>query len=102
MGKPVRHNVKVLLCTLPDILWQDSGWERVAMDKLVEPSQVRRVHRQFVAKFHPDKLSATQDQEKIHIATTAFAAINEALKEYKVRLLFAVVNLIGVYRKRWV
>lgn len=79
MGHPVKHNVKVLLCTLPDILWKDSGWERVAMDKLIEPAQVRKVHRQYIRDFHPDRITSSGDQEKIFLANTAFAAINEAL-----------------------
>ena len=61
IGTPVRHNVKVLLCTLPDILWADHGWERVAMDKLMEPKDVRKVHRNYIIKFHPDKVITTED-----------------------------------------
>ena len=54
------------------------------MDKLMEPKDVKLVHRKYIIKFHPDKIQTTEDQEKIFIANTAFAAINEALTEYKV------------------
>ena len=100
MGTPVRHNVKVLLCTLPDILWPDNGWERVAMDKLMEPKDVKKVHRQYIVKFHPDKVMTTGDQDKIFIANTAFAAINEALMEYKVSELFQVNTADDIERER--
>ena len=57
------------------------------MDKLMEPKDVKLVHRKYIIKFHPDKIETTKDQEKIFIANTAFAAINEALTEYKVSKL---------------
>ena len=31
-GQPQKNHVRVLLCTLPDVLWQGHGIERVGMD----------------------------------------------------------------------
>ena len=78
MGHPVKHNVKVLLCTLPDILWADHGWERIAMDKLMTPAQVKKAHIKYIRSFHPDRFIHTGDQEKIFLANSIFAAIDEA------------------------
>ena len=83
MGHPVKHNVKVLLCTLPDILWEGHGFERVSMDKLMTPGDVRKMHIKYIRDFHPDKVTACQDHEKIFLANNVFAAISEALAEFK-------------------
>ena len=83
MGHPVKHNVKVLLCTLPDILWNDHGWKRISMDKLMTPAQVKKAHIKYIRDFHPDKISPLQDEEKLFVANNVFAAISEALSEYK-------------------
>ena len=70
------------------------------MDKLMEPKDVKLVHRKYIIKFHPDKIQTTEDQEKIFIANTAFAAINEALTEYKVSKPWTVNTADLIERKR--
>ena len=80
IGHPQRNHIRVLLCTLPDVLWQGHGIERVGMDKLMEPAAVRTAYRKFIAKFHPDKVSARGDAEQTYIATAVFAAITEQWK----------------------
>lgn len=32
IGRPQKNHVRVLLCTLGDILWEDCGWQRVSID----------------------------------------------------------------------
>ena len=32
----IKNHIRVLLCTLQDILWPNSGWARVGMDKLLD------------------------------------------------------------------
>lgn len=51
----MKNHVRVLLCTLPDVLWQGHGLERVGMDKLMEPPTVKTAYRKYIARFHPDK-----------------------------------------------
>ncbi len=82
-GHPMKNHVRVLLCTLPDILWEGHGLERVGMDKLLEVSAVRTSYRKYIARFHPDKITQTKDAEKIYIANFVFAAINEQWSEFK-------------------
>ena len=77
VGHPQKNHIRVLLCTLPDVLWQGHGVERVGMDKLMEPAAVKKAYLNFIKKFHPDKITPSQDAEKIYISTTVFAAINE-------------------------
>lgn len=36
------NSVKVLLCTLHDVLWQGANWKRVGMHDLMEPNAVKK------------------------------------------------------------
>ena len=37
VGTPMKNHLRVLLCTLPDVLWEGHGLERVGMDKMMDP-----------------------------------------------------------------
>ena len=41
-GRPQKHNVKVLLCTLPDILWPGNDWKRKPKHKKTARTKVRK------------------------------------------------------------
>ena len=49
----------------------------------MEPSAVRTAYRKYIARFHPDKFLATNDAEKVYVATAVFAAINEQYEIFK-------------------
>lgn len=53
------------------------------MDKLMEPSAVRMAYLKYIRKFHPDKVTGSNDNEKIYIANTVFAAITEQYNLFK-------------------
>jgi len=82
-GKPIKNHVRVLFCTLPDILWPNSGWQRVAMHEVMEPDQIRKVHRKYIVSLHPDKVLASGDPDKIYISNRIFTAITEAYNLFK-------------------
>ncbi len=42
---------------------------------------------------HPDKILVRNDQEHLYIATRCFAALTEAFNQYKVNIMFCLVNL---------
>jgi DnaJ-class molecular chaperone len=52
----LKNHVRVLLCTLQDILWPNSGWQRVGMDKLLQTSEVRKQYLKAANIVHPDKV----------------------------------------------
>ena len=83
IGHPQKNHVRVLLCTLPDVLWSDSGQQRIGMDKLMEPSAVRKEYIKYIRNYHPDKVGQSKDAEKIYIATTVFAAVNDQYELFK-------------------
>jgi hypothetical protein len=72
VGKPVKNHIRVLLCTLPDIIWPESGWQRIAMHEVMEPPQIRTVHRKYMQLLHPDKVVGSSDPNKIYIANRVF------------------------------
>jgi len=59
VGNPVKNHIRVLLCTLPDVLWEGHGIERVGIDKLMDPKAVRTAYRKYIARFAPDKIMAS-------------------------------------------
>ena len=50
-----KKHVKVLLATLQMVLWPDSGWKVVGMDKLENPKKVQLFFRKALLVVHPDK-----------------------------------------------
>lgn len=36
VGTPNKNHVRVLLCTLPDVLWEGHTWKRVGMQDIAE------------------------------------------------------------------
>jgi hypothetical protein len=79
---PVCNHVRVLLCTLDHVLWANHGWERVGMDKLQDPQQVKKFYRKATMLCHPDKIGES-DPEKVYIANRCFAALTEAYNIFK-------------------
>ena len=52
------------------------------MDKLADPSQVKKYYRKAITMCHPDKLQRETDPDKKFVANRCFAALNEAWNEY--------------------
>jgi hypothetical protein len=98
---PIKNHIRVLLCTLQDILWPNSGWTRVGMDKLMDFSSVRKSYLKAANICHPDKIQKNDDPDKLYIANRCFAALTEAFNQYKVYyllIILALYNLIFVER----
>ena len=49
-------NLRALLSTLENVLWQESGWKKVGMGDVLLPGKVKLVYMKGVAKVHPDKV----------------------------------------------
>ena len=49
-------NLRALLSTLENVLWQDSGWKKVGMGDVLLPGKVKLVYMKGIAKVHPDKV----------------------------------------------
>lgn len=77
-GGKIKNNIKVLLCTLQDVLWPNCGWERVGMADIHNPNDVKKYYRKAALMFHPDKIQKLIDADKKFIASRCMSELNEA------------------------
>lgn len=52
-----RDNLRALLGSLDNVLWEGSGWKKVGLHELVVANKVKIVYMKAIAKTHPDKVS---------------------------------------------
>ena len=50
-------NLRALLSTLQNVLWEGSGWKEIGMGELLMPGKVKVNYMKGIAKVHPDKVS---------------------------------------------
>lgn len=55
LGK--ESNLRALLSTLQNVLWEGSGWKDIGMGELLTPGKVKINYMRGIAKVHPDKVS---------------------------------------------
>ena len=54
LGK--ESNLRALLSTLQNVLWDGSGWKEIGMGELLMPGKVKINYMKGIAKVHPDKV----------------------------------------------
>lgn len=81
-GMPVLHSVKILLCTLHDVLWEGSSWKRMGMHELGDPNSVKKAYRRAILITHPDRVNKSPTDQKF-LANRIFGALNEAWKVFE-------------------
>lgn len=52
-----RENLRALLASLDQVLWEGSGWKKVGLHELVMANRVKVIYMKAIAKTHPDKVS---------------------------------------------
>ncbi|KAF8437394.1 hypothetical protein BGX38DRAFT_1273967 [Terfezia claveryi] len=103
-------NLRALLTSLDQILWEGSGWTKVTMGQLVIPGKVKVVYMKGIARVHPDKvcglgrvgflwamgtnylecgfgegqISKDATTEQRMLCGTVFSLLNEAWDKFKV------------------
>ena len=50
-------NLRALLSSLENVLWEEAGWTKVGMGDVLLPNKVKIVYMKGIAKVHPDKVS---------------------------------------------
>lgn len=76
------NSIKVLLCTLHDVLWPSANWKRVAMHEVIDQNAVKKTYRKAILITHPDRQNqATTDQK--FLANRVFGTLNEAWKVFE-------------------
>ncbi|KAK4228783.1 UBA domain-containing protein 7 [Podospora fimiseda] len=80
-----RDNLRALLSSMDNVLWEGSGWKKVGLAELVMPNKVKIVYMKAIAKTHPDKIAQDATTEVRMIAGTVFSTLNEAWDKFKVQ-----------------
>ncbi|KAI6785023.1 UBA domain-containing protein-like protein [Emericellopsis cladophorae] len=78
-----RDNLRALLGSLDNVLWEGSGWKKVGMHELVMANKVKIAYMKAIAKTHPDKLPQDASTEIRLIASLVFSTLNESWDKFK-------------------
>ncbi|KAM0818737.1 putative UBA domain-containing protein [Seiridium cardinale] len=78
-----RDNIRALIGSLDQVLWDNSGWKKVGLHELVVANRVKIHYMKAIAKTHPDKLPQDASTEVRLIAATVFATLNESWDKFK-------------------
>ncbi|KAF9876987.1 hypothetical protein CkaCkLH20_05253 [Colletotrichum karsti] len=78
-----RDNLRALIGSLDQVLWEGSGWKKVGLHELVMANKVKINYMKAIAKCHPDKLPQDANTEVRLIAATVFATLNESWDKFK-------------------
>ncbi|KAK0651681.1 hypothetical protein B0T16DRAFT_321049 [Cercophora newfieldiana] len=78
-----RENLRALLGSMENVLWEGSGWKKVGLHELVMTNKVKIIYMKAIAKTHPDKLPQDASTEVRMIAGTVFSTLNEAWDKFK-------------------
>lgn len=81
-GTQVQNSIKVLLCTLHDVLWEGANWKRIGMHELADGNSVKKAYRKAILITHPDRHNKAPTEQKF-LANRIFGGLNEAWKVFE-------------------
>ncbi|KAK3679717.1 auxilin-like clathrin-binding protein required for normal clathrin function [Recurvomyces mirabilis] len=76
-------NLRALLQSLDNVLWEGAGWKKVGMSDLVMPNKVKIVYMKAIGKVHPDKIPQDATTEQRMVSAAVFSTLNEAWDKFK-------------------
>lgn len=76
-----KKNIRTLLSTMHNVMWENSKWQPASMAKLLNPAEVKKSYRKAMLVVHPDKNSG-RSPEQVFIAERVFDAVNCAWEEF--------------------
>ena len=84
IGIMQKNNIKVLICSLHDVLWSDAAWERVGMHEFMDDGQakLKKLYRKAALLTHPDR-NQTKGADQRFLANAILGALNEAWAEFE-------------------
>ena len=74
------RNIRVLLCSLHTVLWEDSRWSQCGMHQLVTKNDVKKMYRKACLAAHPDKHTGTPNE---NLSKLIFMELNDAWSEFE-------------------
>ena len=75
-------NIRVLISTLQNVLWEGAKWEPVPLAKLVIPSKVKFYFMRAITLVHPDKQNTMETAQK-YVATQIFHSLEQAYRTFQ-------------------
>jgi cyclin G-associated kinase len=75
-----KRNIRALLSTLHQIVWDDCNWIAIGMHQLIGPNDVKKMYRKACLNIHPDKLIGSPNEE---LAKLLFIELNDAWNEFE-------------------
>lgn len=70
-----KANLRALLSTMETVLWEGSGWKKITLADLVDPTSVKNYYKKAITVVHPDKVVGQRRQE---LARHIFAALRQS------------------------
>jgi hypothetical protein len=80
-----KNNIRSLLSTMENVLWEDAGWTPVPLSELMDPKKVRRVWLKAVAVVHPDKVQSSDVEHQL-TAERIFNVLRDSFDSFKSEL----------------
>jgi len=77
-----RRNIRNLLSTLEQILWENSGWKGCSLSELLSYKGVKKHYRKAIMIVHPDKHQKASLEVQV-VCERAFEALNEQWKSFE-------------------
>lgn len=65
-------NLRALIASLENVLWDGCGWKSVGMAELISPGQVKVKYMKAIAKVHPDKVRGLSSVVDMGVALRNF------------------------------
>lgn len=81
-GTTQRNNIRALLCTVHQVIWQGCDWNALGLSDLMTPAQIKKNYFKAITKFHPDK-NQHGDYKQKYIAERVTNELNIAWDEFR-------------------
>jgi hypothetical protein len=78
--KGKERNIRALLGTLHEVVWEGNKWNKLSMGELLTPAQIKKHYRKACLAVHPDKLQGSPYES---LAKLVFTELNDAYTEYQ-------------------
>jgi len=77
----MRRDLRTLLSTLHNVLWENSKWKTVGLSDVLTPRQIKKQYRKAIMVIHPDRQSDKTLEIQV-VAEQCFEIINDAWDDF--------------------
>lgn len=77
-----KNNIRILLTTLTQILWEGADWEPISMADLVTDRNVKMQYMKAIMKVHPDQNSDVSDPHILYLMDRIFNTLSDSYAEF--------------------